>query len=142
MAQPVSKRLEKIDYQIKKSIVGGFTKSEIVEKVQSLYDAAINASNSIDFSSVTLPTTVFGTVQLVWSNNNTSVSITNDDVSVSDDLTDEFVPTSDRSTVGVLDVNGEPLTVNGEYLEVVNTDGLLQVNDELFTVNGEYLEIA
>ena len=117
MSQGMARRLSKINYQIKKSLVSEPTDGEKVEALRSIYDAAINPGNETEIASVTLPTEVFG-VSIDWENNNTEFVLTKGTFSVNDDLIDEEEP------------------------DIENTENFLQVNGEMFLVNGEYLSVA
>lgn len=118
MARNIVRRLQHIRYQIQRQYRGTFSDAQLVRMAQRLYDAAITPSIATEIAEISLPETVFGEVQLTWTNNNTTVSIVRGDAAVIDDLVDTTVP------------------------DVLDKDRLLEVNSELFLANDEYLLVA
>ena len=110
-------RLKKIKYSILREREGEYSAAELVEKVQSIYDAAINA-DTIDISGFEMPTEALG-IPLTWTNNNKTITIDGGLYEITDDLSDEVVVSlDDQFLPNALQTNGELFFVNGEVFEL------------------------
>ena len=113
-------RLERVEYQILKQSPSNpnvtFSEENLINKVRDIYDAAINADNSLDFSDAILPLSVFG-VSIEWSPNNTLMEASIGSFTVVDSLIDDIVKVPQDTSVVDLSfhVNDEVFMVNNDY---------------------------
>lgn len=143
----IKDRLERVNYQFLKDSVNNPQKTwndqEIVDKIRSIYDAAIDAEVEPDIVSAVLPTEVFG-AQVNWLDNNTTIVARKGTASVSDDLIDDYVETVEDTTK-FLEVGAEHLILSGStydneffQLSIDITDSNDVFND-IDTSIGEYV---
>ena len=110
-------RLQKIKYCLLKERESDFSESQLVSKIQSLYDAAINP-DSADMTEFDMPLIALG-IPISWSNNNTSINIDSGLFEITDDLTDNKVANiEDQLSPLAFTTNEEFFFVNGEVFEL------------------------
>lgn len=113
-------RLERVEYQILKQSPSNpnvtFSEKQLLTKVRSIYDAAINSDNILDFSDAILPLSVMG-VSVKWSPNNTAIEASLGDFSLVDSLIDEriMMPVDNSFKDLAFHVNGDVFFVNNDY---------------------------
>lgn len=86
----INDRLKKVNYQILRSKLSAFSDTELIEKAQSVYDAAIDSSTPIDVNAI-FPSTACG-VALDWDNDNKELVFERAAMIVYDNLADNILP--------------------------------------------------